>query len=314
MTQNKTVATATKHIKAKTHMDFPFYRKVIKNAFSNFISEETLTQSAALAYYMVFALPSILVIIFWLAGLWYQKNQITTAVLDEFSELMGQEGAQQLVNTLESLTTSKPSMWAAIIGVGTMLFMASTVFVTMKRTLNRIFKVSLNEANRKGIWKIVFDRIISISMIGIVALIITLSITAGALITSFGPLLESWMGAYSNWLLVSGLVALNIAIHTILFAIAYRHLPDIRLDWRHIWVGAIFSALIFVIGKSLIALFIANTQLSNFYDAAGSILMLMLWVFFSSAIFYFGAFIAQSRVGLLSEKNKPKTNNRKGNK
>jgi membrane protein len=139
-------------------------------------------------------------------------------------------------------------------------------------------------------------------MIGIVAFIITLSITAGALITSFGPILERWMGAYSDWLLVSGLVVLNIVIHTILFAIAYRHLPDIRLDWRHIWFGALFSALLFVIGKSLIALFITNTQLSDFYDAAGSILMLMLWVFFSSAIFYFGAFIAQSRAEFLNPK------------
>ena len=293
---------------------FSFNAKIIKNAFSNFFSEETLTQSAALAYYMVFALPSILVIIFWLAGLWYQKNQITAVVLNEFSELMGQEGARQLISTLESLTSGKPTMWAAIIGVGTMLFMASTVFITIKRTLNRIFKVSQNKASRKGIWKILFDRIISISMIGIVAFIITLSITAGALITSFGPILERWMGAYSNWLLVTELVVLNISIHTILFAIAYRHLPDGRLDWRHIWFGALFSALLFVIGKSLIALFIANTQLSNFYDAAGSILMLMLWVFFSSAIFYFGAFVAQSRAELLIKKDKTITHTKTKNK
>ena len=293
--------SAKKQVNSNKRLSFSFYGKVFKNAFSNFFREETLTQSAALAYYMVFALPSILVIIFWLAGFWYQQNQITAAVLDEFSELMGQEGAEQLVNTLESLTSSKPTMWAAIIGVGTLLFMASTVFITMKRTLSRIFKTSLNKKSRHGIWKIVFDRIISISMIGIVALIITLSITAGALITSFGPIMEKWMGNYSNWLLLTGLVTLNIAVHTTLFAIAYRHLPDSKLNWSNIWFGALFSALLFVIGKSLIALFIANTQLSDFYDAAGSILMLMLWVFFSSAIFYFGAFVAQSRASLLNQ-------------
>ena len=191
-----------KQTNSKNRLNFSFYGKVIKNAFSNFFGEETLTQSAALAYYMVFALPSILVIIFWLAGLWYQKIQITAAVLDEFSELMGEEGANQLVNTLESLTSSKPTMWAAIIGVGTLLFMASTVFVTMKRTLNRVFKVSQNKVSRKGIWKILFDRIISISMIGIVAFIITLSITAGALITSIGPILERWMGSAVLFMLI----------------------------------------------------------------------------------------------------------------
>ena len=285
----------------KKSISFSFYWKLIKNAFSNFLSEDTLTQSAAVAYYMVFALPSILVIIFWLAGLWYQKNQITAAVLDEFSELMGQEGARQLISTLESLTSSKPTMWAAIIGVSTLLFMASTVFVTLKRALNRIFKVTVTKKPKRGIWKMLFDRFVSIVMIGIVAIIITLSIATGALITNFSAIMEKWIGDYTNWILVSGLIILNIAVHTLLFAIAYRFMPDHKLKWSDIWFGALFTAILFFLGKLLIAFFIGNSQISNFYEAAGSILMLMLWVFFSSAIFYFGAFITQSHAELLQQ-------------
>ena len=289
----------------KKHINFSFYLKVLKNAFSKFFSEDILTQSAALAYYMVFALPSILVIIFWLAGLWYEKILITETVLNEFSELMGQEGAKQLISTLESITSSKPTLWAAVIGMGTLFFLASTVFVTMKHALNKIFEVSLKKTSRKGIWKMVFDRVVSIAMIGVVALIITLSITVGALITTFSAIMEKWTGDFTQWLLLFGFVALHIIVHTLLFAIAYKYMTDSRLKWSNVWFGALFSSLLFVTGKSLIAFFIGNSQMSNFYDAAGSILMLMLWVYFSSAIFYLGAIVTQSRAELLSENKEP---------
>ena len=288
-------------MKPKKYLSFSFHWKVLKNAFSKFFSEDTLTQSAALAYYMVFALPSILVIIFWLAGFWYKEVMITESVLDEFSVLMGQEGAKQLISTLEHITSSKPTMWAAVIGVGTLLFMASTVFVTMKRTLNKIFKVTLKEIPKQRIWKLLFDRFIAIAMIGVVALFIIISITAGALITNFSAIMKKWTGDYTSWLLILGFVVLHITVHTLLFAIAYKYLPDSKLKWSNIWFGALFSATLFVIGKSLIAFFIGNAPISNFYDAAGSILMLMLWVYFSSAIFYFGAIVVQSRTELLQQ-------------
>lgn len=285
----------------KKHISFSFYGKVLKNALSKFFSEDTLVQSAALAYYMVFALPSILVIIFWLTGLWYKEIMITETVLDEFSKFMGQEGAKQLISTLDSLTSSKPTLWAAVIGVGTLLIMASTVFVTMKQALNRIFNVTVKQASGRGILKKLFDRFVAIAMIGVVALIITLSLTVSTLITNFSAIVEQWMGSYTIWLLVSGLVVLNVAVHMLLFAIAYKYLPDSRLKWSNIWFGALFSAILFVTGKSLIAFFIRNSQTSNFYDAAASILMLMLWVYINSAIFYYGAIVTQSRAELLQQ-------------
>ncbi len=156
---------------------FLFYNKVIRKAFLQFNDDDIFTQSAALAYFMVFALPSILVIIFWLAGIWFKSLIITETVIDEFAELMGQEGARQLVSTLDELTSMKPSLWATIIGVGTLLFMATTVFVTIKHALNKIFKVDVKKVSRKGVWKFLFDRLVSVAMIGVVAIIITLAIS-----------------------------------------------------------------------------------------------------------------------------------------
>ncbi len=289
----------------KKHISFSFYLKVLRNAFSKFFSEDILTQSAALAYYMVFALPSMLVIIFWLADLWYEDVLVREAVFDEFGELMGQDGAKQLMATLERITSIKPTVWAAIIGVGTLLFMASTVFVTMKQALNRIFEITIKRSLSRGILMMLFDRFLSIAMLCVIALILTLSMVVSALITAFSEIVEKWMGDYSNWLLLFGLVVLNLAVLTLLFAITYRYMPDSRLKWSDTWFGALFTAVLFIVGKSLIAFFIGNSQVSNFYDAAGSILVLMLWVYYTSAIFYFGAIVTQSRAELLNENKEP---------
>ena len=103
---------------------------------------DIFTQSAALAYYMVFALPPMLVIIFWMAGLWYEELLVREAVFDEFGKMLGRDGAQKLMITLERITSRKPTVWEAIIGLGSLFFMISTVFITMKQELNRIFEVT----------------------------------------------------------------------------------------------------------------------------------------------------------------------------
>ena len=283
------------------YFNFSFYLKVLKNALSKFFSEDILTQSAALAYYMVFALPPMLVIIFWLAGLWYEEVLIREAVFDEFGELMGQDGANQLMTTLERITSTKPTIWAAIIGVGSLLFMASTVFVTMKQALNKIFEITIKRSLSQGIWIMIFNRFLSIAMLCVIALILTLSMVVSALITAFSGIMEKWMGDYTNWLLIIGLVLLNLSVLTLLFAITYRYMPDARLKWGDTWFGALLTAVLFLTGKSLIAFLIGNSQISNFYAAAGSILVLMLWVYYTSAIFYFGAIITKSRTKLLNE-------------
>ncbi len=284
----------------KKHISFSFHLKLLKKSFSKFISEDIFTQSAALAYYMVFALPPMLVITFWLAGLWYQDVVASEAVFNEFGELMGQEGAKQLMATIERLTSNRPTLWETIIGIASLLFMISTVFVTTKQQLNRIFEVKVNNSLRQEIWITLINRFLSIAMLCIIALILTLSMVINALINTFGVIMEKWMGNYSNWFLVVGFIVINFVFLTLLFGLIYRYMPDNRLKWSDTWFGGAFTAILFIAGKSLISFFIVNSQVSNFYDAAGSILVLMLWVYYSSAILYFGAIVTYSRAKLLN--------------
>ena len=283
----------------KNHISLSFYWNVLKSSVTRFASEDYFSQSAALAYYMVFSLPPMLLIIFWSAGLLYDDVIVREAVFDEFGKLIGENGSSQLKATIEGITSNKPTWWETVISVGTLLFMISTVYVTIQGSLNRIFEIKVTRSIRQGILIMLRNRFLSIAMLGIVAFILTLSMVVSALIKAFGDVIKEWIGHYSMWLMVFDYVVINFIVLTLLFAFMFRFMPDVRLKWGETWFGAIFTAILFIAGKSLIGLFIGNSQAANLYDAAGGILVLMLWIYYSAVIFLFGAIFAHSRAKLL---------------
>ncbi len=278
---------------------FSYYWKVFKNSVERFISKDTLTQSAAIAYYMVFSLAPMLLIIFWVAGLWYEEFILREAVFVEIGELIGNQGANQLMSTLKNISSTKPTVWTAIISVIFLLFTASTVFVTTKQALNEIFEVKLNRSVKQGIVWMVLDRFLSIAMLCIIAIILSVSMVLNTLITTFNGKIENWLGNSNGWLLLFDHFVLSLIALTLLFAITYRYMPDHRLKWKDTWYGAFLTAVLFIIGESLIKIFIGQSEVANFYDAAGGLLVFMLWVYYTSAIFLFGATITHFSSKLL---------------
>ena len=281
-----------------TNNSFSFYWKVFKNSVERFISKDTLTQSAAIAYYMVFSLAPMLLVIFWVAGLWYEEFVLREAVFVEIGELIGNQGANQLMSTLKNLSSTKPTVWTAIIGVVFLLFTASTVFVTMKQALNEIFEVKLTRSVKQGFVWMLLDRFLSIAMLCIIAIILSVSMVLNTLITVFSDKIENWIGNSNGWLLIFDHIVLSLIALTLLFAITYRYMPDQRLKWKDTWYGAFLTAVLFITGESLIEIFIGKSQVANLYDAAGGLLVFMLWIYYTSAIFLFGATITHIRAKL----------------
>ena len=280
---------------AKRHFSLSFYWQILKKSISGFVNGDAFTFSAALAYYMVFSLPPMLFIIFWSADLLYEEGNFREAVFEEFGELIGQEGVDQIMITLEGLTPIHSNGWAAIIGTATLLLSVTTVFLTMQQALNRIFEVQIKRSVGKGIIMMFVDRFLSIAMLCVIGLILTISMILSTLITGFGETVEAWIGQSTNWLIFLEHIVLYLLILTFLFALAYRYIPDTKLNWNDTWFGGFFTAILFIAGKSLIELSIGNSQAADFYGVAGSILVLMLWVFYSSAIFLFGAYVTHCR-------------------
>ena len=268
---------------------FSDYLNVLKAAIGRFVDADMPTQSAALAYYMVFSLPPMLFIVLWTGELLYQEVEIREAVFAEIGVLVGEEGARQLMSTIEGLNIEQPTLPATLVGMAALLFTASTVLVTVQNALNRLFEVPPADTVGKGIWQFIRHRLVSFAMLIIISLILSVSLVFDAAITAFDLSLAAWLGRFSHVLVIIDSFLIDLLSMTVLFAIVFRYLPDARLKWRDTWIGALLTAALFSSGQYLIGYLIGSNEIADLYDAAGSLLVIMLWVFYASAILFLGA-------------------------
>ena len=280
---------------------FGIYLDVLKAAIGRFVDTDMPTQSAALAYYMVFSLPPMLFIVFWTGELMYQEVEIREAVFAEIGVLVGEEGARQLMGTIEGLNIEQPSLPATLVGIVILLFTASTTLVTIQNALNRLFEVPPADTMGKGIWQFIRHRLVSFAMLIIISFILSVSLIVDAAISALDLSLAPWLGQFSHALVVIDSLLVELLAMTLLFALMFRYLTDVRLKWRDILIGALLTAALFSLGEYLIGYLIGSNEIATLYDAAGSVLVLMLWVFYASAILFFGASFTFNRAKVLGK-------------
>jgi membrane protein len=278
-----------------------FYKRVLEEAVAKFFKEDALTRSAALSYYMIFSLPSILLIILWTAARFSRDVAVREAVFSEIGGLVGKEGAEQLSATIEGLNIHEPTWWATVVGIGVLLFTATTVLVTMKDALNRIFEVEAADGAGLGLWEMLCARVISAAVLVTISFILLVSLVVDALISTLSGFVVQWIGGLTSYLMAFDSILLRMGATTALFALFLRYLPDVRLEWKNIWFGALVTTGLFAAGKYLIGFLIGNSSAADLYEAAGSLLVLMLWVYYGSAIFLFGASFTFTRAKLWQE-------------
>ena len=171
-----------------------FYWDVLRESIATYFGKDMPAHAAALAFYMIFSLPSMLFIILWTAARFYREVAVREAVFAEFGELVGEEGTQQLMATLDGLNVHEPTWWATAVGIGILLFTATTVLVTMHNTLNRIFEVNAADTEGLGIWKMACDRFVSFTLVVTIAFILLVSLVVDAMITALGMFVVKWAG------------------------------------------------------------------------------------------------------------------------
>jgi len=273
-----------------------FYWQVLKASIGKFADKGATTHASAMAFGMVFSFPPMLFIILWVAGRFQRDAEMRNALFAEIETLVGEDGALQLMATVENVDASEPTRWATALALGVLVFAASTVLASARTALNSIFEVKPSEA---GVWTELRGRFVSSAMLLTLTMILLVSLVVEALIASLGAAVERWIGEPAKYVLAFDYLLFDLVAITILVAMFFRYLPDAHLRWKDIWPGAAVTAGLFSVGQYLIGFLIGESQAATFYDAAGSVLVLMLWVFYASAILLFGASFTSARAELL---------------
>ncbi len=270
--------------KLKTRLDE--WRKLLGEVIVHWNRHGASTQSASLAFYTIFSLAPVLLVVIALAGAVFGQQAVRNQIFSEFRGLMGPEAALLIQEVLKSAARPGSGRIATVVGIATLLFGATAVFVQLQDGLNRVWGV----APRPGavFTTLLRKRLLSFTVLLGIGFLLMVSLVLSAGLSSLGSRLEALLPLPVELLQVFNFV-LSFVVTTLLFALIYRLLPDVRLGGRDVFLGAMVTSLLFVIGKTLIGYYLGRTGAASAYGAAGSLVVVLLWVYYSSLIFFFGA-------------------------
>jgi membrane protein len=258
---------------------------------------------AALAFYTVFSFAPILIIAIGIVGLFIDADTVRTHLLPQMQSLLGGAGVSALRVLISSASYMGRSRAATAIGVGTLLIGASSVFVVLQTSLDRIWNAPKLDSPI-GLWRFVRSRFLSLGLVFAVGFLLMVSLLVSALLAAVGTWLASYLREWQGSIVAVD-VLLSVTISAALFALVYKYVPQERLPWRVVWVGAAVTAVLFNIGKFAIGYYLGKSAFSSVYGAAGSLLVLLLWTYYSAQIFLFGAEITKSYSLVLERRTAP---------
>lgn len=261
--------------------------EVIRNTFKGFSEDNVTRLSGALAYYTVFSLGPLFVVIISLSGLFFEREAIEGKVYQILQDFVGEDTAIQLQEMIKNAAIGDKSWWAFSIGVVVLLIGATTVFSVMQDSINGIW--GLKSKPKNGILKMLRDRFLSFSVIVSLGFLLLVSLAITGIIETLSTNLKASFPAINLVVVYIINLILSLGISTLIFATIFKVLPDAEIKWKDVFVGALITALLFMIGKFGISLYISTTNVGSTYGAAGSLVVLLVWVYYSSIILYVGA-------------------------
>lgn len=264
-----------------------FIWDVITNTFKKFQEANVLVRAAALSYYTIFSLPPMLLVILFTTTLFYDPQTVRQTIFGELADVIGRESAVELANTVQMVGIFEGKWWTTIVGIGALIFTSTTVFVTIQDALNKLFMVK-PKPNSEWL-KMLRDRIISFALLLSIAFILVVSLTINAIVAGLSKFLVVILPSISVLIIEITTMVLPFVIIAFLFTLIFKYLPDVRLPWKSVVIGGIFTTVLFFIGMYFIKLYISNSNTVNLYQAAGSVMVIMVWVYYASVIFLFGA-------------------------
>ncbi|TAF43288.1 MAG: YihY/virulence factor BrkB family protein [Sphingobacteriales bacterium] len=276
---------------------------LIKQSYIAFTNDRGLKLSAALAYYTIFSIAPMLIVLIALTGIFYGQEAVQGKIFSQLHDFIGNKSAAQIQDILKQMQLSGKGTFAFITGVITLIIGASGVFVEIQDSINLIWRVKAKP--KRGWVKLIIDRILSLSMIASLGFLLIVSLIINGLVLATSSILTRFLPDIT--LLIIHLLNQGITLMVLvaLFSIIYKILPDVEIDWKDVIAGAIFTSLLFMLGKYVIGLYIQSSSIASVYGAAGSFLLIIMWVYYSAAILYFGAEFTQVYAHCYGGKIKP---------
>ncbi|MFN0173934.1 MAG: YihY/virulence factor BrkB family protein [Saprospiraceae bacterium] len=260
--------------------------RLLHLAVAEFIEDNGLRLSSSLSYYTLFSMAPMLIIVISIGSVLLGKDAIEGHLYFQFEGLIGKLGALQLQEMIKNVRISGDTPWVTVVGVATFFFGATGVFIEIQDSINSIW--SIKAKPKRGWVRFLFTRIVSFSMVVGIGFLLMVSLVLSAALA----LLDGWLASNISsfaWLahIISNLI--STAVVMLLFAVIFKVLPDAKLKWRDVLIGAFFTAVLFLIGKYLINLYLSRSSTVSAYGAAGAVVLIILWVYYSAIILYLGA-------------------------
>jgi membrane protein len=267
-------------------MSFGRVANLVRQTVIEWTSDHASSRAAALSYYAALSISPLLIIAISIAGLVFGPDQVRVHVMGQIQQLIGPGGAEVIDSMLRSTNSKSGGLIATFIGLGTLLFGAGAVFVELQDALNDFWGVAPAEGG--GVWDFVRNRLLSFAMVLGIGFLMLVSLLLSAAITALGTFVTGLLPAF---VVAAHLINafLSLGIITVLFALIYKVLPNVDLHWRDVWTGAFTTAALFTIGKFLIGFYLGRASTASPYGAAGSVIVILLWVYYSALIVYLGA-------------------------
>jgi membrane protein len=265
----------------------PSIFKLLKQTGTEFIDDNAMKLSASLSYYTIFAIGPLLLVIISFIGIFIDKETVTSSINEQITGLLGAQGTDQILSIIDALQKEKDAHKFSIIGIVSLFISATAVFLEIQDSINYIW--SIKAKPKKGWLKLITDRLLSFSLIIGLGFLLVVSLLANTVADLLTHQLVRLIG-HGEAILLQGVgFMILFAIITTLFGIIYKVLPDAKIHWRDAFIGASFTGVLFLIGKFLISYYVAGAKVGNTYGAAASVIIILLWVYYSGIILYFGA-------------------------
>ncbi|HET9825700.1 MAG TPA: YihY/virulence factor BrkB family protein [Chitinophagaceae bacterium] len=263
--------------------------KIIKRSFADFFANNVLKLSSSLAFSTIFSLPGLLIIIIWISNIFYRREVVEGSLYGEMARFIGADAATGIQRTMSNAVVTGHNHFATIAGFVALIIGATSVFGEIQDSINLLWKLKAKPKKGTGWLRLIVNRLLSFSMIISLGFILLVSLVInGAMDILIDHLLKNFPNVTVIVAYIANLI-LTFLITAFVFGLVFKVLPDARIKWKHVRAGAFTTALFFMAGKFLISYYLGHSTMSTAYGAAGSIIIVLLWVYYSSAILYFGA-------------------------